>query len=125
LNQHFFKKLFIIDEKLDAKSSTVPITVPKKRWRSKTTSLWKEEGMQHDLDFTYIYRDKNEFCLQKKKEYLPPPANPDFHCTYNDLKNRNELARNLMIEEGTSIDTKNRIISFIKEFWDFFQEAER
>jgi hypothetical protein len=37
--------------------------------------------------------------------------------------NTRELMTNLLLDPGLSFDTKNHILSFVKEFWDVFNEA--
>jgi hypothetical protein len=105
------------------KSQMAPIAVPKNKWRPKTPSLWEAEEVEQDPNFAYIFQDRTGFSLRKAKDHIFPPIDPRFHYSYDKDKDRNELARNLIIDPSVSIDVKNRIISFVKEFWDVFREA--
>jgi hypothetical protein len=89
-----------------------PISVPKNKWRPKTTSLWEAEEVEQDPNFAYIFQDRTGYSLQKAKEHIFPPINSRFHYMYDEGKDRNELARNLILDADVSIDVKNRIISF-------------
>jgi hypothetical protein len=74
-------------------------------------------------DFEYIFHDRSGHSLRKRSAHAFPEPNPDFACRFDEAKNSQELAANLVLDPSLSTDTRNRIISFVKEFWDVFNEA--
>jgi hypothetical protein len=53
------------------------------------------------------------------------PSSTTLHliAAFNEATNLKELNANLVLDPSLSIDTRNRVISFVKEFWDIFNEA--
>ena len=108
---------------ISTQKSQDPISVPKAKWRAKTPSLWQEYLKDDSTDFEYIFHNRSGHSLRKRSEHAFPAPNPDLLCRFDEAKNTQELSANLVLDASLSIDTRNRIISFIKEFWDVFNEA--
>jgi hypothetical protein len=100
--------------------------VPKAKWRPKTASIWEEEendDTEHpDFDSSFQKNTGNSLRKSKASALDLSPPNPAFHYIYSPDKDEVELEANLMLDQDLSIDMKNRVKSFVKEFWDVFRE---
>jgi hypothetical protein len=95
------------------KSPGAPITVPKPKWRPKTPSTWVEEEIIHDPDFDYVCQDRTGYSLRKHKPQHLPAPDLNFHCVYNESKDRDELVRNLVFENDLDNNIKRRVVRFL------------
>jgi hypothetical protein len=105
-----------------ANESQAPISVPKQKWRAKTTSVWKEPDEETDPAFDCIFQSKTGNSIRKSAPHSFPAPNPDFYCRYDADRDEKELYKNLVLQPTLSIDLKNRIAAFVQELWDVFRE---
>jgi hypothetical protein len=104
-----------------------PVSVPKQKWCPKTASIcWEEEENDYaehpDYDATFQRNNRNSLQKLKSAALALSPPNPNFNYVYCPEKDVAELDANLILDHDMSPDMKNRVKSFVQEFWDVFQE---
>jgi hypothetical protein len=85
--------------------------------------LWEEYIKDDATDFEYIFQKRSGHYLRKRSAHAFPQPNPAFHCVFDEGTNSRELVANLVLDPTVAMNTRNRNISFVKEFWDIFNEA--
>ena len=101
-------------------SNKIPIcdTIPKssKKYKSKLNCKWVEPDTIAHQDANIIHEDLGN-TLTKSNAIIKP--NPAFHRVYND-KDKDLFMSLLKMDSHLSRDLKNRIIDFVKTYWDIF-----
>lgn len=98
------------------------IKIPKPKWRPKTPSDWNQEPKDSTEGFEIVESCYGQGITLRKNiaEFKFPKPNPSFSYTYNEDVDRAELDAQLKLEDSLSDDLKNRVTSFVKEYWDTF-----
>jgi hypothetical protein len=114
-------QLYIKDEELK------PIKCPKKTYRKKLESKWIEPISKERFDTNFETINKTiinpSTSLRRNiKEFNNPTPSPKFEYTYDKNKDEATLNKQLKLEDHLSNDLRNRIRSFVIEFYDVFWE---
>jgi hypothetical protein len=97
--------------------------VPKQKWTAKAPIVWQEDSTEPDNDnFKYVYKQQLGCSLRKRIHNLPP-ANLSFPYVYKGEIDGPELEKNLVLDDDTRPELRQRIKSFVIEFWDVFRAA--
>jgi hypothetical protein len=122
-NNICFNENFVEDISATTKSR---FSVPKQKWRPKTASIWEEEESDDaelpDYDATFQRNNRNSLRKSKSAALALSPPNPNFNYVYCPEKDVAELDANLILDHDMSPNMKNRVKSFVQEFWDIFRE---
>jgi hypothetical protein len=94
---------------------------PMPKWRAKTPSLWKETTKEDEEGFDYVFQSRSSCTLRRTTPDNFPAPNPAFQYKNNDAQDSKELFSSLVLEDHLSLDVRNRVISFVQEFWDCFR----
>ena len=98
----------------------LPILVPKPKWRAKTPSLWVENSIDEDNDhYDFVFKEQLGKTLRKSKTLQIPQSLSTIR-RFSTKDDTLELNRNLVFDNLTPAPLKQRITSFVKEFWDVF-----
>ena len=100
----------------------MPILVPKPKWSAKTPSLWVEDSNGKDNNhYHFVFKEQLGKALHKPK-VLQIPETPSIVCQFSTADDAAELKRNLVFNDNTPSPLRERITSFVQEFWDVFYE---
>eukprot|EP00957_Ditylum_brightwellii_P049578 3760743-Ditylum_brightwellii.AAC.1 len=96
------------------------ITVPKPKRRAKTPSIWVEKTKDIDKDqYSFIF--EKDIGQTLRKVNVTETSQDQHRYVYNEETDKKELEKNLVIDAHIEKRSRDRIIQFVKEYWDIFR----